>query len=124
MAGTVTLSERRIGHYWRMDFSWTTTAGGAADLESSRVPAGKVIGIVHIPGAGGVQPTDQYDVTLTDSDGVDVLNGHGANVSNAAVTQYVIADELGVVVSDTLTLNVTNGGNAKSGRTIIYLKVS
>lgn len=124
MAGTVVLRERRVGFYWKMSFEWTTDAAGDADYTTGTIAAGKVVALVHAPGTGGAQPTDLYDVTLLDSDGVDVLNAHGENVSNAAPTMYVEADQMGIVVADTLTLNVVNGGNAKSGKTVVYLKVS
>jgi hypothetical protein len=76
---------------------------------------------VQIPGAAGVQPSDLYDMTILDTDSADVLAGVGANISNAGVTQVVTPVTLGCVVESKLTLGVTNAGNAKSGKTIVYI---
>jgi len=123
MAGTVTITERRVGHLWRVKFTWVTSAGGAADGATTVPVTGKVAAAVQIPDAGGTQPDNAYDVTVKDADGVDVLNALGANLSNAAVTQKVKSDELGIVVNSNLTLGVTGGGAAKGGSTIVYLEV-
>jgi hypothetical protein len=60
--------------------------------------------------------------TLLDGDSLDVLNALGANLSNAANTLKRTADGLLPVAASRLTLHVTNAGNAKGGRTIVYLR--
>ena len=83
---------------------------------------GEVLRVVQIPDGGGTQPTDLYDVVVNDGDGADVLLGLGANLGNAANTDKVAADKLGVVTNSKLTLAVTNAGNAKGGKTILYIR--
>jgi hypothetical protein len=122
MAGTVETTEIRHQTVQRIVFDWTSSAAGAADAETAEIYNGRVIYVAQLPGAGGDQPTDQYDVLVSDADGVDVLAGLGANLSNAAPTYKADTDGLGAVVESTLTLAVTNAGNAKSGKTIVYLR--
>lgn len=123
MAGTVTVAELfPIQDIRKIQWDWLSTAGGAADLATSLVYTGRVIQAVFEPDSGGTQPTDLYDVTVTDADGYDVLNGLGANLSNAAAVVKVQEDKLGAVYSSALTLNVTNAGNAKGGKVTLLLR--
>lgn len=121
MAGTVTTTEETHGSVKKVKFAWISSAGGAADAVSAAAFSGAIERLVTVPGAGGVQPTDNYDVVVNDDDGNDVLMGAGANRSNAS-TQQVLASSLGVVANDKLTLAVTNAGNAKEGTVILYLR--
>lgn len=105
----------------KIKFAWTSAADGTATETTTNAYTGEIIRLVTIPGTAGVQPTDQYDITITDEDGVDVLAAAGANRSNANIEQ-VAASSLGVVANDKLTINVSNAGNAKSGTAIIYVK--
>lgn len=117
MAGTVTVSEERHGTLKKVHFTWTSSAGGAADGSTTKAYNGVLLRAVFVP--GGTTPTDQYDVVVNDADGYDVLAGHGANRSNAAAETVVSA--MGAVANDVLTLGVTNGGNAKGGEVILYI---
>lgn len=122
MAGTVTVSETTHTSVKRIYWDWLSTAGGAADLVTAAAYDGLLERAVFIPDGGGTQPTDLYDVTITDPDGVDVLAGLGANLSNAATVVKTHADGLTAVSGQLLTLNVTNAGNAKGGVVILYLR--
>jgi hypothetical protein len=122
MAGTVTKTEITYTPLKKCLFTWTSSAGGAADATSTESYTGEVVRAVHVPDAGGTQPTDLFDVVVTDSDGADVLGGTGANLSNAATTNKVAANGLGAVVNSTLTLAVTNAGSAKGGKTILFIR--
>lgn len=119
MAGTVTTTEETIGSISKITFDWTSSAGGAADATTTNYYSGVIQRVVQIPGA--TTPTAAYDVIVSDDDGADVLLGLGANLSESAVTQKVAADKLGTVANAQLTLAVTNAGNAKTGKTILYL---
>lgn len=120
MAGTVTVSEETHGTVKKIIWNWTSTAGGAADLVTTEAYSGRVIGANFVPGAAGDQPTDQYDVTITDEDDQDVLLGTGADRSNAAADP--VQGDLGCVANDKLTLNVSNAGNAKSGTAYLFIR--
>jgi hypothetical protein len=120
-AGTVTTTEIVTGVSLRkITFTWTSSAGGAADGITTAVLTGEILRVVQIPDGGATQPTDLYDVVVTDSDGADVLHGLGANLSNATATNK--DSGLGSVTNSKLTLAVTNAGNAKAGKTILYIR--
>ena len=122
MAGTVTTSETRHTSVKKIKFEWVSSAGGAADATSTYFYDGLIERIVQIPDSGGTIPTDLYDVVVNDADGTDILHGLGANLTNAAVTLKSSADGLGAVVESQLTIAVTNAGDSKGGKTIIYLR--
>lgn len=132
MAGTVTQSGELTGRIGaglvqRRVVAWTSDASGNADGNIGI--SGTLLRVAFKPDTGDSQPTNLYDVTLTDYSGIDVLNGAGANLSNAAASATVPLTTgsdgvtmLPTVVSDTLTLNVTNAGNAKRGELILYFR--
>ena len=122
MAGTVTTNETRHRPLQKVEFDWTSSAGGAADATTTGYYSGEVVRVVQIPDGGGTVPSAAYDVVVNDDDGTDVLHGEGANLSESAVTLKTTADGLGAVVESKLTLAVTNAGNAKGGKTILYLR--
>ncbi len=119
MAGTVTAAEQTHRTLKKIKWSWTSTAGGAADLVTAETYSGLVQTLVTDPGA--TAPTTLYDITITDADGIDVLAGAGADRS-ATATEYVLAASLGGCVDSVLTLNVTNAGNAKAGDVYLYIR--
>ena len=119
MAGTVTKTESTHTRIKKIRWAWTSTAGGAADLITGEAYYGRVISLVTIPGTAGDAPTDLYDITITDTEGYDVMQAAGANRSTSA-TQSAVPTAASVAFG-TLTLNVTNAGNAKSGVAILYI---
>lgn len=122
MAGTVTVTEYNTGSVRKVKFAWVSDAAGAADGATTRVYGGRVIYAIQIPDGGGTQPTNLYDVTVVDGDSIDVLKGLGADLSNAANTYKADSDGLGAVGGEALTLHVTNAGNAKGGKTILFIR--
>lgn len=122
MAGTVTLTEETFGTVEKITFAWVSDAAGAADKASVESYSGEVLRAVQIPDSGGTQPTNLYDVTVEDDDGADILIGLGVDLVNGANTDKVAKDGLGVVAQAKLTLKVTNAGNAKGGKTILYIR--
>ena len=124
MAGTVTITEELVGNVKKITFAWTCDASGnvsGTGGATTNVYNGAITRLVTVPAGGGSAPTDQYDVTVLDGDSTDVLMGAGANRA-AAATEQVLASSLGVVANDTLTLNVANAGNAKSGTVYLYVR--
>jgi hypothetical protein len=120
VAGTVPVSEERSGRFRKITWAWTCTAGGSAIKGTPHTATGKLVRLVTVPAAAGDAPTDNYDVTILDQDGTDVLMGAGAN-RDTADTEQVAQASLGIVVNDTLELNVANAGNAKKGTVYLYL---
>lgn len=111
-------------------FAWVSDSGGIATVPSSIPVSGRIERVVIVPSASAA-PTSLYDVTLTDSNSIDVLAGQGANLS-ATVSSSVcpgtpLKDGTTVSVTPTavdsiLTLNVTNAGNTKSGTVVVYVR--
>jgi hypothetical protein len=120
MAGTVTITEEVWGTIKKIKFAWTSTAGGAASDTTDEVYSGKVLLLVTVPD-GTDAPTDNYDITVTDEDSVDVLCGAGAN-RDTADTEYVQESSLGVMGNSKLTLNVSAAGNAKKGEVYLFIR--
>ena len=124
MTMSVTATERvreEYGGRWqKVSFAFVSAAAGTASGVSSKRYTGEVVRAVFIPGTSGDQPTNAFDVTVTDADGYDILAGQGADISNAATTTVVAS--LGAVVYDVLTLNVTNAGDTKTGTVIVYVR--
>ncbi len=118
MAGTVTVTETSIGNVHKIKWAWTSTAGGAADLVTAGVYAGRVVALVTDPGS--TAPDDNYDITITDAEGYDVMQGAGAN-RDTANTETAVPTVTSVAFGP-LTLNVSNAGSAKVGVAILYVE--
>jgi hypothetical protein len=121
MAGTVVTTEIvSVGTVKKVSFAWTSSAGGAADATTTAVIDGKLLGFATVPDAVAA-PTDNYDITITDAQGLDVLLGQGAN-RDTANTEYVDGASIAAVASSVLTLGVTNAGNAKEGTAVLWIR--
>ena len=118
MAGTVTVEEVSFHGISKIKWSWTCTAAGAADLATTFSYYGEVLALLTDPDGTDV-PTLNYDITVTDPDGYDVMQAAAANRSDTA-TQQVVPTAKSIAVGK-LTLNVTNAGNAKKGVAILYI---
>lgn len=123
MAGTVTVTETREDHFsvHKIDWSWLSASDGAADKASIHPFTGVIEHVEFIPGA--TTPTTAYDVTIVNPLGVDILNGNGADLSSAAtvVKTRTGTNEMLSVSNEILTLNVSNAGDAKNGRVVLYI---
>lgn len=115
------------GSYRKISIPWTSDSGGAATVAMVAGTDKPIFGfIVQVEFVQGTTPTTGYDVTLTNSNGTDVLLGAGANIASASnsivpITYNSVMNPV-MCVSDLLTLNVTNAGNAKSGTVVLYVK--
>ena len=107
-------------------FDWTSAAGGDAGMKSLSYYTGYVNSVWFVPDAGTTQPSDNYDVTLTDDDGNDVLTGFGADLTNAATVhiypEHATLMQNAAIVETRLMLNVTNAGDSKGGIVYVYIK--
>jgi hypothetical protein len=94
MAGTCTLTNQthRVvkEHIW----VWTGTTAGAVSgaVSTSTGLTGEVIDVVFSHAAATL-PTDLYDVTLLDADGIDFLEGSGYDIS-VGTSDAVLAKHL------------------------------
>lgn len=129
MAGTVTVttSTPRAG-VTKYSIAWLSTAGGAVSGNGFAVARGELVQVKFVPDGGGTQPTDAYDITLVDTDSVDVIAGLGANLSNAASTIKIPLFGSSTVQryyhdgTQNLDLVVANAGAAKGGTVIIWIR--
>lgn len=121
-AGTATKTETTAFAVKKIVWAWTSGTAGEAGTVTSTTTAsftGKVIGLTTDPGS--TAPTDDYDITITDSAGHDVLLGAGAN-RDTANTESVAEASLGAVAGSQLTLNITNAGTSKVGEVILWIR--
>lgn len=119
-----TVTETHVsGGFWKVVWSWISddAAGTASGATSYALFTGKLIGLGTIPGAAGLAPDDNYDVTILDADGHDVLLGAGMN-RDTANTEYQPTTSLGAVLESALTLNVSGAGNANAGTVILWIQ--
>ena len=120
--GTVTITEERLSNTHKITFAWTSGTAGEAGTASGTTTYtynGAVLRVVTVPGLAPNVPTDDYDLTLTDEDGVDVAVGQLANRDDT--NTEMIATGMGYVVGDKLTLTVAAAGAAKTGTCYVYI---
>uniref|UniRef100_A0A6M3XQT5 Uncharacterized protein n=1 Tax=viral metagenome TaxID=1070528 RepID=A0A6M3XQT5_9ZZZZ len=89
---------------------------------------GKSLKIVEaFPTVGGTAP-DAADVTVKDSDGLDMLNGNGVNLIHATNTQstYPMIDSVPAIypIRGALTISIANQATASANFTIRLTFVS
>ena len=110
-----------------IEWDWLSDGSGDCSEAANLVHnvTGTVIGLHAIPEG---DTDDIYDVTVTDANGVDVLNGAGSNLRQGATSaeNYRFpADFLNTgpifIVDQTLTLVVAAGGSAKGEVIRLYI---
>jgi hypothetical protein len=107
-------------------WAWTTdsvngavvaaTAAGAINKTTFKY-TGMLVKLVTVPTDG---PTDNYDLTIIDSNSVDVLCGSGTDRDTTA-PEYVSSSSLGFVLDSQLSLLIASAGNSKSGVVYLYI---
>lgn len=121
-AGSVTITEETFGSIRKVKFDWTAgtdAEAGTASGQTTKAYNGKILGLATDP--GDPAPTDNYAITVTDEDGMDVLMGGGAD-RDTANTEYVLSTSLGAVANDKLTINVAAAGSATKGIAYLYIR--
>lgn len=136
MAGSITTTSSGVTGgtgVRKYSIAWTSDASGAVSGNTVAISAGTIVAVEFVPGAGGVQPTDLYDVTFTDADGINVFDDGagasvGANLSNAAASHKVPFVGGGTVTyvrrwlhGGNYTPVVAAAGNAKQGTINVYV---
>ncbi len=114
----------------RITIDWTSHTDGTVTQAFPKAYSGIIERVTFNPGA--TAPTANYDVTITDDQGFDVLGGQGANLSATVTTSVkpgipfkdgTTTHVAEICVDDTLTLNITNAGDSKVGAIVVYLRV-
>lgn len=122
--------EGRRGGVEKVLIDWTSDSLTGAVSGTTQKIVGRLIKGVTDPGSA--TPSDNYDVNITDEEGVDVLAACSADLtnrdqSNTEEVYFTLKDTAGTsniaafpVVCDKLTVAVTNAGNSKTGQIILY----
>jgi len=125
-AGTVTQTSTNVSKdVTQLTYTWTADAsdGSVPATSSEQSYDGYVVLVVTDPGS--TAPTDNYDITLTDGDGVDIMGGTLANRDTANTEQAV--PKIDAVygarwVSGAITLTITNNSvNSATGEVKIWI---
>jgi len=125
MAGTVVQTHQKFSTVKKLTFDWASSTSGAATANTTGLITGLINRYLFIPDSGGTAPTSNYDVVVNDSDSQDVLQGKGANLSALTASDIVCGttgNPAPIAVSGILSLSVTNAGNAKGGKVILYYR--
>ena len=112
---------QKVKWVWVSSTAGTVVTSTAAGLNptTTHYYTGEITRLITNPSS--TAPTDNYDITILDSDGYDVLMGGGAN-RHTSTTQQVLASSLGMCQYTPLTLKVENAGSNKGGEVIVYIK--
>jgi hypothetical protein len=129
MAGSLMVTRADVGlGIQRIDCAWTSDASGDVSGHAFAVPTGMLLQVKTVPD-GTTAPSDNYDLTVVDGDGADLLGGSGADRDNAKAE--IIAPLLGdsttqnqrplVDGTDTLDVVVANAGDTKKGTVSLWI---
>lgn len=124
MAGSTTVTHYTLGHVRKIVVDFVGDAAtGAIPATVLPVFEGRLLELTTNPGA--TAPTDNYDITLVDAEGIDRLQGVGLN-RDTANTESAIPVYSGSTIhpvvsrSDVLTLTFANQSvNSATGRVIL-----
>lgn len=125
----MTVTRTRVGGLEKISAAWTSESDGS---QTQSIPiGGAIVRVVTNPGA--TAPTDDYDLTLVDEDGLDLFMGLGANRDTANTEQFCpgLAPKDGVITAaaaipivyiGNATITLANAGSAKIGVVVIYVQ--
>jgi len=112
----VTITQDTIDYpLQKIQWDWLSATGGAVSSAASGWYCGKIVKVSLASDSSGTVPTDGYDVTIEDEDGLDVLSGNGADVTAAATVYINDPTKMLWVRSNVLTLKVASAGDEKGG---------
>jgi hypothetical protein len=99
MAGSIVVTTSKVagsGGVTKHSIAWTSDAAGAVSGNTMSMPPGSIVAVEFIPGSGGTQPTNAYDVDFLDAEGVSMFSDGaatpasiGLDLSNAAAAHRV-----------------------------------
>lgn len=119
----IDITEKTISMVKKVTFDWKLTAGTTGGT-TTKIYDGELLR-VHCPAT--TCTSCGYAVTLSDSNGGDLLGGQGAFVTNSADFGTSTGGSLSYplsAVNGTLTLLVvdTSGASVSSGKTVAYIR--
>lgn len=116
-AQIATVEESCFGGVCKVKWAWTSATGGTVVLETAKSYYGEVLALFTDPGA--TAPTDNYDITIPDTEGYDVMQGAGAN-RDTANNETAVPTAKSVAFGK-LTLTIANAGDEKTGVAVLYI---
>lgn len=133
MTGSVTHTytyARNTSRINKVSTAWTCSSGGVVSGETGISINGQIQRIITVPNAStALRPSDNYDITLLDENGLDVAQGLLANrdQTNAEVVVPLVGEDTStsvrisqlVGVQGPLDLTIANAGDEKQGTIII-----
>jgi len=108
----------------KIAFNWIADATGDVTATTTKKYTGEIIRAVFKNAADG---TNKYDVTISDSDEVDIFAGNAASI-DAGLAVITCMDPVSTtkvqtaVVDTTLTLSVSGADARHQASTILYLR--
>ena len=127
-AGTVSftcgerLSNRIGGFVWRCSFTWVSDGSGNVNTNPKTIPYGSIIRAEWDPASGADAPTDNYDVTLVDTSGVDLLMGTGADRDTANTEVTLFGTPIYQDGKRDVDLTIANAGATNGGVFTIWVR--
>lgn len=122
--GAVTVAEvAGIKGLVKVVIPWTSDESGNVTENGVELPGGTLVKMRTDPD-GTDAPTDNYDITLLDADGLDVLGGAGANRDTANVEDaYPAAGTYfrPVIEGGTYYPTIAAAGAAKAGEIELFI---
>jgi len=125
VAGSITVTTSKAGGLTKYSIAWTSDASGNVSANTLNIQNGELLQVGFVPGAGGSQPTDLYDVTFLDPNSVEIFGTVGADRSNAnaSVGVPVVGTYFRrILEAGAYTPVVANAGNAKSGTIVLLVR--
>ena len=113
----------------RIVIDWTSDDATGAVTATTRKISGELLKAITNPSA--TAPTADYDIVITDAEGANVLaNCHDdladRHTSTTETVDFFLTGVANVgarpVVCDVLTVAITNAGNSKQGRIVLYYR--
>jgi len=103
-------------------WAFTTNGDGNAEEMTAHEVNGLIQRVVTVPD-GAETPSANWDLTIEDVDGADVLGGHGLNrdSGDTGAIEQCVPEILLCAVASKLTFKVANGGATKEGTVRLYL---
>jgi hypothetical protein len=114
------LTEQNHRSVSKLVYAWTSDTSGDATATTTETYSGKLLGLVTVPD-GSAAPSADYDVTVTDPDGFDVLDGEGVDRHTSNTESQFDPTALGVA-DGKLTFVVANGGDTKEGVVHLWIR--
>ncbi len=108
--------------------AWVSASDGTCTFTTDRI-TGVILRVVFNPGSP--TPTDNYDITLSDIDGIDILSGQGANRDTTTTEQIcpgvalydgTTTSVVPIAINGPLSMSITGAGSGAIGTIVIYFR--